>query len=164
MSNNTIVLAKEGNQNIEVIRIFEAPIHLVFSAFTEQEIYKKWFLPPEMNSDFEVFEAKSGGSYYISHNNEIGEKFAFQGVYHEINGPNLIVKTAEYHGLPQKVGATLEIYKFEALDSETTQLKIQIICPSENHRNGMVEAGMQNIFDKTHAALDTILNEMSNEN
>ena len=135
---NTEVVADKGSQNIIIRRSFSATIQSVFKAFMDPDLYAEWAGPPNGIMEIEKFQPDEGGSYLIHQKNEIGQTFSFYGVFHEITNPSLIVRTSEFKGLPQKLLPVLEIYEFNLNDLDRTEIKITIVCPSEEYRDGML--------------------------
>ncbi len=153
----TEIIAEEGKQELFVIRHFAAPIQKVFRAFTDPNILERWFMPTDRQLAITRFDPTAGGSYTFQlHHPEQG----FKGVFHEVVFEQKISRTSEFFGLPFKLDPLLEIIHFETVNATETKVKIQMLCPSVEYRNGMLGANMQSTFDQTHQKLDEILNEM----
>lgn len=156
----TQIHAEAGKQDFSIVREFGATTEKVFKAFTEPEYLKLWFMPEEMAFTIEKMECKTGGSFENHHVHKSGMKFGFRGVYHEVNEPNLIVKTSEFTGLPQKLSPVLETTTFESTESGTTKVTIHTICPSAEFRDSMIKNGMEQHLEITHRLLDELLKKL----
>jgi uncharacterized protein YndB with AHSA1/START domain len=158
MASETQLIFKPDQQNYTVIREFNAAREKVFLAFTQPELYARWFMPAEYNLTIEIMNAVSGGTYKHTHY-QGDAPFSFYGVFHEVSAPELIIKTSEFIGLPFKVQPVLEMIQFDALSPQTTRVIIEAVCPSINQRDAMVNAGMKPTLDITFQQLDSILTQ-----
>jgi len=151
---NTKITAEKGKQDINVERIFKASPNQVYHLFTDPDLIVQW-----QGNEFRfiTFDGRNGGNYESSHIGPDGNTYGFKGVYHELIPNQTIIRTSEFLGLPFKVIPTLEIYQFEPLDVDLTQLTIQIICNSEEVRDAMVQHGMQAQFDTIFSNADKLL-------
>ncbi len=161
MKNGFKITATEDTHDIIVEREFQADIELVFEAFSNPDLLKKWQFPPEAEFEIEKHECCDGGRYLTWHKGSNKMRFGFKGVFHEVSKPNLIIQTSEFLGLPFKVIPTLEIIKFESLGEEQTKLIKQIICVNKDVRNAMLQNGMEQHF---RTSFDRIDNLIHNEN
>ena len=162
MKNQTQLTAEQGKQEYFITRDFDAPLELVFKAFSTPELLVQWFLPREANPKIEIMECKTGGNFILTHNGPNGMTFGFKGVYHEVISDESIVKTSEFFGLPQKLDPVLEFIRLEELSSDKTRVTIHTICPSVDYRDNMIAANMEPTLKVTHAQLDELLNSLKN--
>ena len=158
MANQTNIIAEPGKQDFLIIREFVAAKEKVFKAFTEPGYLKQWFMPTEMEFTIEQMECKTGGSFQNHHSHSNGMKFGFRGVYHEVSEPDLIIKTSEFFGLPQKMVPVLETTSFEATENGTTKVSIHTLCASTEFRDAMIKNGMENHLKLSYSLLDNMLN------
>jgi uncharacterized protein YndB with AHSA1/START domain len=158
MFNTTIeIIAEAGKNDFSIIREFNAPKEKVFKAFTVPEYLKQWFMPVEMAFTIEKMECKTGGSFQNHHSHANGMKFGFRGVYHEVTEPNLIIKTSEFLGLPQKMTPVLETTTFETTENGSTKVAIHSLCVSPEFRDAMIQNGMRNHLQISYGLLDNLI-------
>jgi uncharacterized protein YndB with AHSA1/START domain len=158
MSNNSIeIIAEAGKHDFSIVREFNAPIEKVFKAFTLPEYLKQWFMPVNMAFTIEKMDCKTGGSFENHHTHPNGMKFGFRGVYHEVNQSNLIIKTSEFTGLPQKMAPVLETTTFETTENGSTKVTIRSLCASPEFRDAMIENGMRNHLQISYGLLDNLV-------
>ncbi len=155
--NKTEIIAEPGKHDFLIIREFEAPVENVFMTFTEPAYLKQWFMPVEIAFTIEKMECKTGGSFENHHTHSNGMKFGFQGVYHEVNKPTLIIKTSEFTGLPQKMAPVLETTTFEKTENGSTRVTIHTVCSSAEFRNAMIQNGMEQHLQIAYTLLDNLL-------
>lgn len=158
MAYETQLIYKPEQQNYTIIREFDAARDKVFLAFTQAELYARWFMPAESNLTIEIMNAVSGGTYKHTHY-QSGAPFSFYGVFHEVIAPELIIKTSEFIGLPFKVQPVMELLQFDSISAQKTRVIIEVVCPSITQRDAMVNAGMKPTLDITHQQLDRLLVE-----
>jgi uncharacterized protein YndB with AHSA1/START domain len=155
--NKIEIIAEVGKHDFSIIREFNASKEKVFKAFTEPEYLIQWFMPVEMAFTIELMECKTGGSFQNHHLHQNGMKFGFRGVYHEVNKPNLIIKTSEFTGLPQKMIPVLEITTFEKTKAGNTKVTIHTLCASTEFRDAMIQNGMEQHLKISYSLLENIL-------
>jgi uncharacterized protein YndB with AHSA1/START domain len=155
--NKTEIIAEAGKYDFSIIREFNATNEKVFKAFTEPGYLKQWFMPAEMAFTIEQMECKTGGSFQNSHVHPNGMKFGFRGVYHEVNEPDLIIKTSEFTGLPQKLMPVLETTTFEKTGNGSTKVIIHTLCASPEFRDAMIQNGMEQHLKISYGLLDNML-------
>lgn len=156
MTNETQLIFKPDQQNYTIIREFNAARDKVFLAFTQPELYARWFMPAESKLTIETMNAISGGTYKHTHYHG-ATPFSFYGVFHEVIASELIIKTSEFIGLPVKVQPVLEMIQFDSISAQKTRVIIEVVCPSVTQRDAMVNAGMKPTLDITHQQLDALL-------
>jgi uncharacterized protein YndB with AHSA1/START domain len=157
MNSKTQIIAENGKHDFLIIREFAATKEKIFNAFSNPDLFKEWFMPKEMGLTIKKMECLTGGSFAYSHKHPNGMQFSFQGVYHEVKQPDLIIKTSEFVGLPQKVLPVLEVTTFEDLENGNTKVTIHSFCPSCEYRDAMIQNGMEEHLQISYQLLDNIL-------
>jgi uncharacterized protein YndB with AHSA1/START domain len=96
MEQKTQINAEEGKQELEITRIFELPVELLFNAHTTPEIVEQW-----MGTKVLKLECKKHGSWRFETSDAQGNPvFHANGVIHEFV-PNLkITRTFEMENSP----------------------------------------------------------------
>jgi uncharacterized protein YndB with AHSA1/START domain len=159
-TNKTEIIAEAGQHDFSIIRQFDATVEDVFMAFTEPAYLKQWFMPVEMTFTIEKMECKTGGSFENHHSHQNGMKFGFRGVYHEVSEPDLIIRTSEFTGLPQRMMPVLETTTFERTENGNTKVIIHTLCASAKFRDAMIQNGMENHLKLSYSLLDNILKNL----
>jgi uncharacterized protein YndB with AHSA1/START domain len=157
MKNQTKITAEPGKQEIFITREFEAPRELVFRAFTEPGLLVQWIGPRDLETRYEKFEARTGGSYRYISTDKNGNEYGFHGVCHEMTAPERIIQTFEFEGLPEKGHTAMETARFESLPGGRTRVVIQSVFQSVADRDGMVMSGMERGVLDSHARLDELI-------
>ena len=123
---------RTSDRELVVTRMFDGPPHLVFEAWRNPELFKRWWVPRSMGMTLESCEmdVRTGGKYRL----RFGGGMDFFGRYIEVTPPSRIVWTNEEGGengsittvtFEDKGGRTLlvmsELYPSkEALDAAGT--------------------------------------------
>ena len=146
-----------GKQDIVSTVVLDAPRELVFRAYTEPELFARWWGPSRFKTEIEKFDSRPGGEWKVTHVDADGSRHGFRGVNHDVVAPERICQTFEYLGVPGHVA--LQTATFEALGNKT-RLVAQIVFQSVMDRDGMVASGMQSGADESTERLAELLEKM----
>ncbi len=138
---------------ILITREFDAPKHLVYRAYTEPDLIKRWWSGQRGEVTSAEADLQVGGRWrYVMIAND-GSEVAFHGTYREIVPNERIVSTELYEGAPgvTEDDATMNTMTFVEEDGRTT-LTTLVECHTRDIRDAIVdsgmEGGMQEAFDK----------------
>jgi len=102
---DTLQLVPRGEREIVITRMFDAPRKLVYRAFTEPALVRRWmngpggYSMPVCDMDFRV-----GGKYrYVWKSDKDGSEMALVGEFREIVPDKRIVRTETFEG-PSRCG------------------------------------------------------------
>jgi uncharacterized protein YndB with AHSA1/START domain len=157
--NKTTITVEPGKQELFIIREFDAPREMVFKAFDDPEILVKWMGPRDLTMEIDKYDNRSGGAYRLIHLDADGNKYAFNGVMHEVTAPERMIRTFEFEGLPERGHVSLEIALFEAIGKGRTKVTVQSIFKSVADRDGMVASGMERGVVDSHNRLDELIEQ-----
>ena len=132
MTTNRTTVERRSDREVVVTRWFEAPAHLVYEAWSNPELFQRWWVPRSMGMALHACEmdVRTGGGYRL----DFGGGMEFFGRYLEVTPPALISWTNEEGGedgsittvtFEEEDGRTLVVMteRFpskEALDAEGT--------------------------------------------
>jgi uncharacterized protein YndB with AHSA1/START domain len=138
---------------ILITRTFEAPAHLVYRAYTEPDLVKRWWSGERGQVTSIEADVRVGGRWrYVMVANE-GFEVAFHGTYRELVPNERIVSTELYEGVPGATedDATVNTMTFVEQDGRTT-LTTFVECHTREVRDAIIESGMeggmQDAFDR----------------
>ncbi len=142
-------------------RFFDAPRTLVFEAFTNPEMIAQWWGLRDMITVVDKMDVRPGGIWrYVQRDpDDDGAPYAaFNGVYREIMPPKRIVSTFEYEGTPGHV--LLNTTTFEEIDGKT-KLTVHTLYQTPQHRDRMLESGMERGANESYDRLAELLERQS---
>jgi uncharacterized protein YndB with AHSA1/START domain len=149
---NVTQVERKSDREVVVTRTFDAPVHLVFEAWSKPELFKRWWVPKSMGMRLQSCEmdVRTGGSYRLG----FGEGMEFFGRYLEVTPPTLIVWTNEEGG---DDGSVTTVSFTEA--AGRTQVVVSERFPSMEALEA--EGGAEDAMPETFAQLDELLVELA---
>ena len=142
---NTLALQIKANGDREIVmtRVFDAPRKLVFDAFTKPELLKQWLLgPPGWSMPVCEIDLKIGGRYrYVWRRDTDGTEMGCGGVYREIVPPERLVHTEQFDN-PWYPGESLITTVLDEQRGKTT-LTATMLYESRDARDGILKSGME---------------------
>jgi uncharacterized protein YndB with AHSA1/START domain len=134
------------DEQILITREFDAPKHLVYRAWTEPELIKRWWHAKRGQVTVVEIDLRVGGHWRYVMVADNGFEVGFHGSYQEIVANELIVSTEVYEGLPDGVteeeAATVNTTTFTETDGRTT-LTILVQAGSKTSRDAIIASGME---------------------
>src|SRR5271155_2682225 len=97
-NSGTLKLTAPGDREIVMMRVFDAARPLVFKAFTEPELVRRWLLgPPGWTMPLCEIDLRVGGSYrYVWLSETDGSQMGIRGVFREITPVERLVATERF--------------------------------------------------------------------
>ena len=153
-----------SDSEVLVTRSFHAPRALVFRAFTEPALVRRWMLgPPGWSMPVCEMDVREGGRYIWRWRSDAdGSEFGFAGTFREVRPGEKLVHTEGY--APGDVGG--EYPAKEALvtvtfdeDAGVTTVTSRIDFGSKDARDAAVKTGMTEGMEMSYQLLDRLLGE-----
>jgi uncharacterized protein YndB with AHSA1/START domain len=93
---NRTTVERRSDRDVVVTRTFDAPARLVFEAWSNPELFQRWWVPRSMGMELHGCEmdVRTGGTYRLDY----GGGMEFFGRYLEVVPPSRIVWTNEEDG------------------------------------------------------------------
>lgn len=155
--NETHITLEPGKQEIIVSREFDAPVEVLYRAFTDPAHVVNWLGPRTLRMRIETWDCRPGGSWrYLSTDPE-GNEYGFHGVFHDVTPNVRVIQTFEFEGLPESGHVALETARFESLQGGRSRLVTLSVFQTVEDRDGMAESGMEYGVLDSHARLDELL-------
>ena len=92
------------DEQILITREFDAPRHLVYRAYTEPELVRRWWPGKRGEMSTAEIDLRVGGAWRYAMIAEGGFEVAFHGEFREIVPSERIVHTEVYEGAPPAPG------------------------------------------------------------
>ena len=145
-----------SDSQISIVREFDAPKHLVYRAYTEPDLIKRWWSGDRGVVTSVQVDLRVGGNWrYVMKANE-GFEVAFHGQYREIVPNERLVSTEVYEGIPDpESAAALDTATFTEKDGKTT-LSILQQLPSKEVRDAIINSGMEGGMNEAFDHLEEV--------
>ncbi len=145
-----------SERELVVTRMFDAPVRLVFEAWTKPELFRQWWALKSIGVPLLACEmdVRTGGGYRLTYGHDPSEAVAFFGQYLEVSPPSRIVWTND-----ESEDAAVTTVTFEEKDGRT-RLVLTEVYPS---KAALDEAfvGMEDAMPEQFEQLDKLLATLS---
>jgi len=128
-----------------ITRVFDAPRHLVFKAWTDPEHLMRWWGPHGFTTLSCTMDARPGGTWRLCMRSPEGDEHRQQGVYREVVEPERLVFTYAFEDATGKPGhETLVTVSFADHGGKTmltvNQAVFETVAVRDDHVRGWGEA------------------------
>jgi uncharacterized protein YndB with AHSA1/START domain len=132
-----------SSEQILIKREFSAPKHLVYRAWTNAELVKRWWAGMRGEMKVVDIDLQVGGKWrYVMWAHGKFE-VAFHGEFREIVPNERIVTTEIFEGAPEPPEPPLNIITFRESSPGHTELELLVQCPNQEIRDIIVGSGME---------------------
>jgi uncharacterized protein YndB with AHSA1/START domain len=154
------VVSTPSDTQILITRDFAAPARLVWRAWTEPDLVRRWWSGERGEVTSVEIDLRVGGAWrYVMVANE-GFEVAFHGEYREIVPIERIVSTEAYEGVPDPDGtATVVTCTFDEVDGRTTLTQL-VECHTQEIRDMILDSGMEGGMQEAMDALERVAVEL----
>lgn len=156
---HALTIAALGSREIVMTRVFNAPRHLVFDAYTKPELLKRWLgvRGGWILRDCEV-DLRVGGAYrWVWWKQSAGIAMGVGGVYREVAAPDRLVCTERFDDAWYP-GESLLTTEFLEQDGATA-LKVTMLYESTEARDCVLRSPMERGVAESYNMLDELLQE-----
>jgi uncharacterized protein YndB with AHSA1/START domain len=146
---------RTSDRELVVTRSINGPARLVFEAWTNPELFRRWWVPRSIPMTLEACEldVRVGGGYRLVFGYE-GSTSAFFGRYLEVTPPTRLAWTNEEDG-----GETITTVTFEETDGRTL-VTVHDRYPSKEALDEAVASGSTAGMPEQLAQLDELLESL----
>ncbi|MCC6157463.1 MAG: SRPBCC family protein [Deltaproteobacteria bacterium] len=151
-----------SDREVKVVRPFKAPRALVYRAYTEAALLRRWCVAePGWSMPVCEMDARVGGSYRWRWRNEAdGSEFGFSGVFKELEPGAKIVHTQFYDAGDTGIGmgdgdATVTVTMSESGDVTTVTTLIDF--GNKQSCDDSMATGMTDGMEQSYQLLDEVL-------
>lgn len=154
----------KSHKKVFVTRTFQAPIDLVWKAWTEAELLDQWWAPMPYTNHTKKLELKPGGlwHYYMkSPSNEIHWCFfAYEQIVKERTFSGKDAFCDEYAKVNSEIPSTHWKNNFTTLDEHYTEVKIELTYETLEALETIIAMGFKEGFTMGLNQLDALLTEV----
>ena len=153
----TLAIAAKGDREITMTRRFAAPPAMVFEAWTNAALLRRWLLgPPGWSMPVCEVDFRVGGTYRYEWRNESGQTMGVGGTYREIERPHRFVATERFDEA-WYAGESLITVTFAEHDGETevtTTMRYESTAARDGVLKSPMEGGVRQSYDRLAAILE----------
>ena len=145
-------------KKILVQRTFDAPLELVWKAWTEAEILDQWWAPKPWQAKTKVMDFKVGGRRFYAMVSPEGQEFWSIEKYFSVNPKSNFKMSnafADKDENPELPGSDWDLNFSE--ENNSTKVSIEIYNQSLERMKRMIEMGFEGGFAMGHNQLDEVL-------
>jgi uncharacterized protein YndB with AHSA1/START domain len=153
----SLKISARTEREIVITRLFDAPREVVFDAFTQPELLRRW-LGVFGDWGFEVCDVdlRPGGAYrWVWRNAADGSALAVSGVVREVQRPERLVMTERYEE-PWYPGEAVNTATFVTVNGQTLYTAT-LRYESREARDTVLRSPMETGLAQGYAALDAML-------
>ena len=130
------------DEQILIVREFDAPARLVYEAWTTPELVERWWHARRGSVTSVEIDLRVGGAWrWVMVADNGGMEVAFHGEYGELVPGERIVSTEVYEGAPD--AEALNTVTFDEDGAGRTTLTLLIETTSKASRDAIVDSGME---------------------
>ena len=152
---NRMTVERASERVLLVTRTINAPPHIVFEAWTNPELFRRWWVPKSIGMTMIACEldVRTGGGYrLVFQHPAMPEPMAFHGKYLEVTASSRIVWTnEESEGNGQVTTVTFEDKAGQTL------LVVHDLYPSKEALDAELAAGSTSWNDESFDQLDELI-------
>jgi uncharacterized protein YndB with AHSA1/START domain len=150
-----VTVLTPSERTVVMLRVFNAPRHLVFDAWTKPSLLVKWYGAHGWNLVVVKVDLRVGGAWRFVWDGPDGASMASSGVYREIDPPARLAYTESFddHWHP---GESLVSHDFTEQGGRTT-LTTTVLFDSQDTRDLVVSSPMARGVAEGFDRLDAVL-------
>lgn len=152
---NRMSLERKSERELVVTRTIDAPPRIVFEAWTQAELFQRWWVPKSFGLTLLSCEldVRAGGTYRLVFRHPAApEGMAFHGRYLEVTPPSRLVWTNEEAG----GNGQITTVTFEERGRQTL-LVVHDLYPSKEALDAEIGSGSTSWNDETFDQLEELL-------
>ena len=147
------------NRTLTLKRTFDAPLKLVWKAWTQPEHVINWWGPKGMKIEVVEHDFRVGGKWKYVMPMPDGNEFISDGEYLEIVEFKKIITTANFKPMTEGV----EIQALFEEDGDKTNFTFNVVHPTEEYCKQQEKMGFYNGWGSAFTRLETLVNTLNNK-
>ncbi len=145
-----VQISTPTDREVVVTRTFDAPRALVFDAYTQPELLKRWYDAPGRSLVVCEIDLRVGGAYRFLWRGEGRKDVGMRGVHRAVVRPERLVRTQTWEDWD--AGEIIETVLFTERAGKTTLISTGLY-PSRDVRDAVLKAGLENGTRETYGRL-----------
>lgn len=143
----------KNNNTTTIKRTFNAPINLVWDAWTQPEHISEWWSPKGINTKVIHHNFKVGGKWKYIMPMPNGQEFIAEGEYKEIVKFQKIISSANFKPMTEGV----EIQSLFKENGSKTDFTFNVVHQTEDYKIQQEKMGVMNGWGSVFDRLETLL-------
>ncbi|MEO8575406.1 MAG: SRPBCC family protein [Gemmatimonadales bacterium] len=158
---NQTAMELQGDREIVISRTFNGPAKIVFEAYTNADLVRRWWAPKSLGVTIVSCDAdvRVGGKYRYVLQPRKGNAFGFAGVYKEVTQYSRLVYTQIFEPMADG-GELIATVTFGEQDGKTHMVSHEVY-PSKEAREMALSSGMEHGMRETMDQLDELVESLS---
>ncbi len=128
------------NRTLTIKKIFNAPVKLVWDAWTQSDQILEWWAPQGMKIHVVEHDFKVGGKWKFSMPMPNGADFISEGTYLEIVEHEKIITSADFRPMTENV----ELHVTFSADGDKTNFEFSVVHETEDYAKAQEKMGFYN--------------------
>ncbi|TMD42451.1 MAG: ATPase [Chloroflexi bacterium] len=154
------VVTLPTDTQILITREFDSPKHLVYRAYTEPALVKRWWSEDRGEVTSVDADPRLGGKWRNVMRANDGSEVAFHGEYREIVPNERLVVTDVYEGIPDpESAAALVTITFTEREGRTILTSLMDL-PSKDIRDAIISSGMEGGLQESYDHLEEVVRSL----
>ncbi|MBM4404905.1 MAG: ATPase [Chloroflexi bacterium] len=153
-----MTVERRGDRELVLTREFDAPLALVFEAFTKAEHIVNWWGPRRYATIVERLDLRPGGKWRFINREANGTEHGFRGEFREVMPPERLVWTFEYEGFPGHI--SVETATFEERNGKTL-LTARAVYSTPEDLLAILQTDMAEGAAESYDRLEELLQKLS---
>jgi uncharacterized protein YndB with AHSA1/START domain len=146
-----------AKRTLTLKRTFDAPIELVWEAWTQPEHIAQWWGPKGMKTKVVEHDFRVGGKWKYTMKMPDGSEFISDGVYLIIVKPEKIFTSANFKPMTEGV----ELRALFRENGNKTDFTFSVVHPTEEYCRQQEKMGFYNGWGSTFDRLETFVNAVN---
>ena len=153
---NSTVVERRSDRVLIVTRTFSAPAGVVFDAWTQPDLLKRWWAPRSRGVTLFSCEAevRVGGRYRYAFGRDPQNPMVFSGTYKEVDAPKRLVCTQVFEQMP--AAEVIVTVTFDEHQGKT-ELVVHQLFPSKEALDGAISSAMEKGMRETFEQLEELV-------
>ena len=150
-----VTVTLPADNQILITREFDAPRHLVYRAYTEPDLIRRWWHAGRGEMTDCRVDLRVGGTYRFAMNaSEGGFEVAFHGEFHELVQDERVVASEHYEGAPPGSAPAHNTVSFAENAAGGTTMTMLMELESQEVRDMILATGMTDGLSDALALLE----------
>lgn len=163
-TNETVITKDQSKKQMTVVRQFDAPIEMVWKAWTDSTLLDKWWAPKPWKARTKSMDFRPGGTWHYAMIGPEGEQHWAYMEFETINPQKNYTSMdgfCDENGVPNKDLPGMQWNAQFASSGSGTKVTVLIGFTSEAQMEQLIAMGFKEGFTMAHGNLDELLQEQT---